>query len=80
MGKTMCYTKHGVIYMDEILKKIEEADQSEIDELLSTAIERKRELFPEWEILYLAMPKNNTQQWKEILDQVYAYLVLGKDS
>ncbi len=65
--------------MDEILKKIEEADPGEIDELLSTAIERKRELFPDWEILYLAMAKKDTEKWKEILEQVYAYLVLGKD-
>lgn len=66
-------------YMDEIIMKIEEANEAQIDELLSTAIERKRELFPDWEILYLALPKRDTRQWKQILDQVYAYLELGKD-
>lgn len=66
--------------MDEILLKIEKAELAEIDELLGAAIDRKRELFPEWEILYLAMPKYDTKGWKQILDQVYSYLVLGKDS
>lgn len=66
--------------MDEVFMKIEEAGLEEIDELLSAALDRKRELFPEWEIVYLAMPKKDTQQWKRILDQVYAYLVLGKEN
>lgn len=66
--------------MDEILMKIENAELGEIDELLGASMDRKRELFPEWEILYLAMPKYDSQRWKQILDQVYEYLVLGKDS
>lgn len=66
--------------MDELLAKIKEATCSEIDALLNAAIERKRELFPDWETVYLAMPKRDTRQWKQILDQVYAYMVLGKDS
>lgn len=65
--------------MDEVYMKIEEAGVEEIDELLSAAIDRKRELFPEWEILYLALPKRDTQKWQEILNQVYSYLDLGKD-
>lgn len=74
------YTYPGDDVMDEVYMKVEEAGMEEIDELLGAAIERKRELFPDWEILYLAMPKRDTQKWKEILDQVYAYLELGKDS
>lgn len=65
--------------MDEVYMKIEEAGVEEVDELLSAAIDRKRELFPEWEILYLALPKRDTQKWQEILNQVYSYLDLGKD-
>lgn len=73
------YINHGDDAMDEVYMKIEEAGVEEIDELLSAAIDRKRELFPEWEILYLALPKRDTQKWQEILNQVYSYLELGKD-
>ncbi len=73
------YINHGDDVMDEVYMKIEEAGVEEIDELLSAAIDRKRELFPEWEILYLALPKRDTQKWQEILNQVYSYLDLGKD-
>lgn len=73
------YINHGDDVMDEVYMKIEEAGVEEIDELLSAAIDRKRELFPEWEILYLALPKRDTQKWQEILNQVYSYLELGKD-
>lgn len=73
------YTNPGDDDMDEAYIKIEEAGKEEIDELLAAAIERKRELFPQWEILYLALPKGDTQKWKETLNQVYSYLELGKD-
>ncbi len=65
--------------MDDVFEKIGKAEIGKIDELLNAALERKRKLFPEWEILYLAMPKKDTQKWKPTLDQVYAYLKLGKD-
>ncbi len=75
---SLWYTNPGDDVMDEVYRKIEEAGLEEVDELLGAAIDRKRELFPDWEILYLAMPKGDTQKWKETLGQIYLYLELGK--
>lgn len=73
------YTECGDDSMNELLEKIRKADQKEIDRLLDAVILRKRELFPNWEILYLALPKDDTQQRNAILDRVHTYLVSEQD-
>ncbi len=40
---------------EEVIEAIEEADTALADEYLHAAIERKRELCPDWDIAYVAL-------------------------
>ena len=43
--------------MDKLLKMISQADAEEIDILLDAVMKKKRELYPEWELVYYAQPR-----------------------
>lgn len=40
--------------MEELISAIMRANEDEIEKILRTAIRRKRELYPDWEIIYQA--------------------------
>ena len=40
--------------MEEMISAIMQANEDEIEKILRTAIRRKRELYPDWEIRYQA--------------------------
>ena len=60
--------------LEKTIEAIQHADAAEIDFLLDTALRRKRDLNPDWELLYFAHPKNAPVQDRKSYDQVYAYL------
>ena len=41
-----------------VIKLISKADACTIDYILDTAMKRKRELYPDWELFYCAAPKD----------------------
>ena len=45
--------------MEDMISTIMQANEDEIEKILRTAIRRKRELFPDWEIIYQANLKSN---------------------
>ncbi len=53
---------------EEIRKAIAEADAMAIEEYLDVALNRKRELYPNWDIWYYAEPKENEE--KELDDRL----------
>ena len=48
-----------------ILRSIRKADAKEIDEILDAATERRRQLFPDWEMVFFARPKRTPQEGEE---------------
>ena len=56
--------------LTELFKTIQSADASDIDDILHIAIERKRYLFPDWDILYLAVPKNDKEAQSKTLEYI----------
>ena len=48
-----------------VLRCIREADAKEIDEILNAATERRRQLFPDWEMVFFARPKQTPQEGEE---------------
>ena len=40
--------------MEELISAIMQANEDEIEKILRTAIRRKRQLYPDWEITYQA--------------------------
>ena len=57
---------------EALLEKIDEAGAGQIGEILQAAIDRYRELFPDYDITYLALPRDGTRQ--ATIDAVMAYL------
>ena len=54
----------------ELISVIQSADASELEDILDAAIKRKRELFPDWDILYLAIPKNDVDERMRAYDYI----------
>lgn len=52
------------------------ANQEEIDRILDEAIKRRKELFPGWDMMYIALPKEDLEERKRILE--YILYIEGK--
>ena len=54
--------------LEDLLKEIECADAEKVEDIISAAFKRKRELYPQWDLIYLAMPKNKPEERKATLE------------
>ena len=59
---------------DRMVENIRSANVTEIDDILKLAVERRRELFPDWDMVYLALPKNDPEERKRTIDQALIWL------
>lgn len=59
--------------LEQVLQEIRRADAKEIDEILDAVLERRRQLYPGWEMVYLAAPKQNPEDgeraWKDMWER-----------
>lgn len=55
---------------ESITNTIKAADAEEIDEILDMAMERRRELYPDWDMAYLAVPKGAPEGTREIYEKL----------
>ena len=53
-----------------VLTYIMQADEILLDEILEAAVSRRRQLYPDWEMLYFALPKQDRQKWPEYLAEM----------
>ena len=58
-----------------ICEYISRAGAETVDQILDAAFKRRRELFPDWDMIYFALPKNNPKERKMILEQVLDMLM-----
>ena len=56
--------------LDDILVFISQADDGQLNEITTALSARYKVLFPEWDVLYLAMPLDDPERQAEILEQV----------
>ena len=56
--------------VEELRKQISNADSAQIDIILEAAFARKRELYPQWDIQYMALPKDDLEERRKILEFV----------
>lgn len=54
--------------VEELRRQISNADIAQIDILLEAAFARKRELYPQWDIQYMALPKDDWEERRKILE------------
>lgn len=58
----------------ELIRQITQVPVEEIGDILQAAMERYRALFPEEEILYLSLPKNDSQERQRLLQTIQPLL------
>ena len=56
------------IPFDEILKRIETADDDEIEKIMNAVRKRFAVAFPDWEVIYLSCPRQDEQARRQTLD------------
>ena len=59
-----------------ICEYIAAADAESVDRMLDAVFSRRRELFPKWDMIYLALPRNNPEERKLVLEQAVDVLML----
>ena len=62
----------------QFLREIEKMDSTELGAILHAAMERHRVLFPDWETVCLALPKNNLEMREMYLKIMIEYLEKDK--
>ena len=61
------------ITLEDILKRIETADDFEINEIIAAVRRRFARTAPDWEVVYLSCPKNDPVQRKQTLEMLTNY-------
>lgn len=56
--------------MREILEKIRRADDAEINEIIEAVTLRYQEVYPDWEVMFLSLPRNDPDACLRKLDQI----------
>lgn len=68
----MIYRKKKTL--NDILKAIEHADDIEINEILNAVTQRYSNVFPEWEVMFLSLPKKDLEERRKILELFVSFL------
>ena len=65
------------MYLDEalagVLDRISHADDIEINEIIQAVIRRYQRVYPGWEVVFLALPKNDPEERKRLLESILAF-------
>lgn len=63
------------VTMQDVLARIEQADDAEINEIMAAVRRRYAAAFPDWEVVYIACPRENIPERRRMVDY---YLNLDK--
>ncbi len=59
---------------EKVLLEISEADDDFIEDILTVAMKRKQQLYPDWEIRYLAVPGEAAGQQRQRYERAWQVL------
>ena len=60
--------------MKELFDLVWALNPEEVDELFEEVLKRKRSLHPEYEIMYMVVPKNNQEERNRIIEYIIGFL------
>jgi len=66
------------VSLEDVLNHIETADDYEINEIIDAVRKRFSVAFPDWDVFYLACPKNDPAQRQQTLETILNYLKTQK--
>ncbi len=58
----------------KMVQKIEKADAATVDAVLGASLSRKMLLCPEYEIVYIALSRDNEENWKKTVRAILKLL------
>jgi hypothetical protein len=61
---------HNPIEIEKILDQIEKANQQELQEIMDSIQERYAQILPQWDILYLALPKEDCDERRNLIRKI----------
>lgn len=59
--------------LKRIMRDIQKADAREVDEILDAAMARRKQLYPDWEMVYFAVPKNDPRERQLLKEMTERY-------
>ena len=68
-------SKSAPFSFDEFLKRITHSDDFELSQIIQAVVKRYQDVFPDWEVVFLSMPKNNP----EVRMQTLTYILRRED-
>lgn len=60
--------------LEDVLTKIGQLEEGEIGEAAQAVIRRYGKLFPDWEVIYFALPRGNAEQRRKNLQALTEFL------
>ena len=55
------------ITLDQVLAYIHQTDDLQISEIIQTLVIRYREVYPDWDITFLSLPKNDPDERNNLI-------------
>lgn len=62
------------ISLEDTLKRIEKADDLELNEIMEAVRKRYSVRFPNWEVLFISCPKNDSIQRQQTIDFILKHI------
>ena len=56
--------------LEQVLEVIQQADDYQINEIINALTERYKRVFPDWEVVFLALPLHDPVQRKQTIEYV----------
>lgn len=63
--------------LDDVLAFIKNTDGIQVELILNAVLDRKRELFPDWDIQYLTVPKHDSRERQLTLEYIIRWMNAG---
>ena len=63
--------------LDDVLAFTKNTDGIQVELILNAVLDRKRELFPDWDIQYLAVPKHDSREGQLTLEYIIRWMNAG---
>ena len=62
------------VTLAEVLEFVRQADDCQVNEIIDTLIARYKEVHPDWEVIFLSLPKNNPTERKNMIQSALHFL------
>ena len=61
---------HNPVELENILNQIENANQQQLQEIIDSIQDRYAQILPQWDILYLALPKEDCDERRNLIRKI----------